>query len=138
MSPDFPQFGCGKHWPLEVETAFICSNRLLLASGTEECGSLCLNDPLDLGFTAIATSISSLLINTMLVLVTAVLIQSIPVGAIIQSRPLIADRLIQDVMCGLIQFRDLLRGQSRSAAKWADAGAMQDLTGVKVADSRDQ
>ena len=138
MPPNFPHFAYGKYRPLEVETEFIRSNRLLLASGTEECGSLCLNDPLDLGFTAIGTSISSLLINTMLVLVTAVLIQSIPVGAIIQSRPLIADRLIQDMMCGLIEFRDLLRGQSRCAAKWADAGAMQNLTGVKVADSRDQ
>ena len=72
----------------------------------------------------------------MVVLVTAVLVQSISVGAIVQSRPFIVDRFIQNVVGGLVELRDLLRGQSRSAAKWADPGAMQDLTGVKVADAR--
>ena len=109
---------------------------LRLASRAVKRRPLGLNDAYDAATGTRGAKLALATVNAVVVLVTALPIQSIAIRAVAERRPLMANGFPQDIEGGLADGRPLGPGKFVAALLGMDTGSMQDFRGVEVADAR--
>ena len=76
-------------------------------------------------------------VDVVKVLVTALLVQRVAIGAVGEGGAFVEDRFGKDPVCGVGKGLSLAPGHGIAATLRVDAGHVQDLRRVKIADPRD-
>jgi hypothetical protein len=111
------------------------SQTLSLALFAVKRRSLSLHSAMDSCLPARRTEHVRPLIHLMVILISAVLVQSIAIRAVAEGRAFIGDGFVQNSIRCVRESLDLPPGNAGRSAEWRNAGFVENLAGVQITDA---